>query len=411
MKKILCTLLVLIASVVSAYATDGITAKDVTVPKGGSALLEIDMTNAVAYSSLSFDLVLPKGITATKIEKTSRFTDVEEKREFVLQMNNSASTETSETYTVLSFALPGNQGEPLQAIAGTSGAILFITLSAANDIQVSEPLEGKLSEIVMSTASLAQTKSKDASFTITIDSRFTLDENSTIAPNASNDPVDVRVLRTIKANEWSTICLPFAMTAAQVQAAFGDDVELADFSGCEAVSDTNDDIVGLNLKFSNATAIVANHPYVIKVSKPIEYEKGFTVDQVTINPSNTLSVDKDEFKQKLFGQWFYFYNSFIGTYEANTTLEAKSLFLSNNKFWYSAGNTKMKAFRAYFKFYNNLSEVDSYESRITMSFDDPTGINEVSVQEDDRYYNLSGQQVKPEKKGLYIQNGKKKIIK
>ena len=46
-----------------------------------------------------------------------------------------------------------------------------------------------------------------------------------------------------------------------------------------------------------------------------------------------------------------------------------------------------------------------------MSFEDPTGINEIKVVEDNKFYNLSGQQVKPQKKGLYIQNGKKKIIK
>ena len=71
----------------------------------------------------------------------------------------------------------------------------------------------------------------------------------------------------------------------------------------------------------------------------------------------------------------------------------------------------MKGFRAYFTLNDVLTEVSNAATRITMSFEDPTGINEVSVQEDDRYYNLSGQQVKPEKKGLYIQNGKKKIIK
>ena len=41
----------------------------------------------------------------------------------------------------------------------------------------------------------------------------------------------VRVKRTINANEWSTICLPFAITAEQVKGVFGDDVQLGDFTG------------------------------------------------------------------------------------------------------------------------------------------------------------------------------------
>jgi len=62
------------------------------------------------------------------------------------------------------------------------------------------------------------------------DSRVVLDETSTTAPKASNGAVDVLVKRTIKANEWSTICLPFTMTETQVKTAFGDDVRI----GCEA---------------------------------------------------------------------------------------------------------------------------------------------------------------------------------
>ena len=49
--------------------------------------------------------------------------------------------------------------------------------------------------------------------------RVLLDETSPDAPEVSNGAVDVRVLRTIKANEWSTICMPFAMTAEQIDEA------------------------------------------------------------------------------------------------------------------------------------------------------------------------------------------------
>ena len=56
MGKIVCTLLVLLASVVSAYAEDALTAKNVTIPKGGTELLEIDLTNAKPYGAFQFDL-------------------------------------------------------------------------------------------------------------------------------------------------------------------------------------------------------------------------------------------------------------------------------------------------------------------------------------------------------------------
>jgi hypothetical protein len=224
--------------------------------------------------------------------------------------------------------------------------------------------------------------------------------------------VDVRVKRTIKANEWSTICLPFAMSETQCKAAFGNDVQLGDFTGCETTKE-GDNVVGLKINFSNATEIAANHPYIIKVSSAINYNNGFTVDGVNIDPSDDLSVKKNEYKQKILSQWFYFYNQFVGSYIANTEVPENKLFLYNNQLWYSEGTTKMKAFRAYFDFYNVLSEVENATSRIVMNIsDEATGIKSVNGSgKDDRYFDLQGRRVKPLKDGLYIQGGKKVLIK
>ena len=52
----------------------------------------------------------------------------------------------------------------------------------------------------------------------------------------------------MKAGEWSTICLPFDMTAEQVQTAFGDDVALGDFTGYD-VAKENNVIVGITINF------------------------------------------------------------------------------------------------------------------------------------------------------------------
>lgn len=76
---------------------------------------------------------------------------------------------------------------------------------------------------------------------------------------------NVRVRRTIKAGEWNTICLPFAMTAEQVKGAFGNDVQIGDFNDYEFDGDV------ISVKFRNATAIEANHPYIIKVATSRRY--------------------------------------------------------------------------------------------------------------------------------------------
>ena len=241
-------------------------------------------------------------------------------------------------------------------------------------------------------------------FKINVVERHTivLDETSIVAPVAATD-VNVRVLRTISANSWSTICLPFAMSAAQLKAAFGDDVELGDFKGYETTTD-GDDVIGITVMFSDATTIEANHPYIIKVSNNITE---FSVEEVDIAPEEEPTVAAVKRTKK---QW----SEMIGTYVAQTTLDATCLFLSENKFWYSAGNTKMKAFRAYFDFYDVLTEIeDTYSSRIILNFpdDETTGIRNIAPSMNNRYYDLQGRQIDMPNKGIYVKDGRKVVVK
>lgn len=401
MKKILCTLLVLIASVVSANATDALTAQSITIPKGGTELLEINLTNAKPYGAFQFDLVLPSGISATNVLKTSRITSVEGKETFTARVNRTDAA--NNVYTVAVY------NDNRMEFAGTSGAVIIVSLSddGSRDVGTSG-LVGVMKNIALSDIDAHQTNAADCSFTIEIgenDGRLKFFETSEVLPEfKSGQKYSYTVYRTLKENEWSTICFPFGINESQMNI-FGDNYQLALFKGYEAQKEGGE-ITGLKLLFENATSISANTPYVIKTNTNIDVlnvnERKITGN---VSPVTTIQVYDDDEEE------FVDAASFIGTYTANTVIPENSLFLSGNKFYYSTGKTKMKGFRAYFTLNDVLTEVSNAATRITMSFEDPTGINEVSVQEDDRYYNLSGQQVKPEKKGLYIQNGKKKIIK
>ena len=66
----------------------------------------------------------------------------------------------------------------------------------------------------------------------------------------------------------------------------------------------------------------------------------------------------------------------------------------------------MKAFRACFWFSDILPTANA--ARISMSFDETTGIseNENGKMINDEYYNLQGQRVTAPVKGIYIHNGK-----
>ena len=93
-------------------------------------------------------------------------------------------------------------------------------------------------------------------FKVTVTDRITLDENSTTAPMARTG-VNVTVKRTIKAGEWSTICLPFAMTKDQADAAFGSDAIIKQYTNYTADIDENTLIPqAITLNFSTRYYII-----------------------------------------------------------------------------------------------------------------------------------------------------------
>ena len=101
----------------------------------------------------------------------------------------------------------------------------------------------------------------------------------------------------------------------------------------------------------------------------------------------------------------------VGNYVNGTVVPDYGLFLNDNKFWFSKGKTKMKAFRAYFDLASAGAEYED-ESRIAIVFDETTGIgtflmNHEECIKDNAIYNLKGQRVEKPGKGIYIYKGKK----
>ena len=215
-----------------------------------------------------------------------------------------------------------------------------------------------------------------------------LDELSATAPEMAEVNY-VSVKRTLKAGEWSTVCLPFSMTSEQLSTAFGDDVRVAEFTGYSR----RDGAISIN--FTDVTAMEANHPYIIKVTKDMTQ---FGVSDVAINPQNPVSSPSLN-------------ASFVGTYTASTIIPVGGLFLSSNKFWYSTGATNTKGYRAYFDFTDKIGS--GLSSRVTMLLDDEvsTGIATLHHNQDtdNEFYNLQGQRVSKPSKGVFIQ-GSRKVI-
>ena len=130
----------------------------------------------------------------------------------------------------------------------------------------------------------------------------------------------------------------------------------------------------------------------------------FSVDGVTISSAGVKNVDildTDEIETV---------GTFYGTLKAGTSIPNNDLFLSNNKFYYSTGSTVIKGFRGYFW----LDGFDGSSMAPIFNVDgEATNIDGLQiVNGDGRIYNLNGQHVEnPTKKGVYIQNGNKVVIK
>lgn len=399
MKKILFSIMALLAIAGTSRAqTNAFSVADIELPKNYEATLTVNFQFDAAdtYTGYSFNLQLPEELEFVMAEGT----DVAYTQGSCHDASHSVTANLSEG--LVKVAGLSLSSKPLK---GTSGVLLTFTIKPKAAVTVGQKFTGTIKDILLVPVEGAKQNLAESNFTVTIgedaELRTILDETSTTAPAAATG-VDVRVKRTLTANQWNTICLPFAMSEAQCKAAFGDDVELADFTSWSSEEDGEGDIVAINVGFTPVTAIEANHPYIIKVSSAVT---DFTVDGVNIAPENEPTVQVGTKKAER--------GYMTGTYVANFTVPSEDLFLSGGKFWYSKGLTKMKAFRAYFEFADVLASVDGSSAPVFISFDgETTGINNVKqTVGDNKYYNLSGQQVENPGKGLYIQNGKKVIIK
>ena len=405
MKKTLATLAVLLG-ICLAQAQSPVNVAGITIPQNGQGELVIryEFPTEGLYTGYSMSLTLPDGISLMQNDKGKYIYTLGDCHEDTHQLTISYDSSAKK----YSFGCLSLESDPL---SGTSGVLLSFPLEANGSVTVGSTLQATVQEINFAKLNGQTDFFTDVvEFGITIsepaDTRTVLDENSTTVPESATN-VDVRVKRTIKANEWSTICLPFAMTETQVKAAFGDDVQLADFTGVDSEFDASDNVVGITANFTDVQAIEANHPYIIKVGAAVTE---FTVDGVDIE------ADEDgacvEFDNGKTGSRRVVYSGFYGTYHAQTVLDKFTLFLNNNKFWYSMGLTKMKAFRAYFDFLDRLTEVENGSANVKMFVnmdDDATGIVSPfgETEEGAAIYNLAGQRVSKNYKGIVIENGKK----
>lgn len=418
MKKFFSTILVFCAALALHAEVTDITSLDnviyinpITVPAGTQQTLSVNMKNAIVAESFGFDLVLPEGFTVA--------TDGEG---FPLATLSTARTNSNITnHFDADFKLDGTLN--IQAystkengtISGNDGEVAQIVINIASTVSNGTyPVLIKNIAIADANSVTYTTDQVETSITIdgVSDGRTVLDESSTTIPTATSDEVALRVIRSIKANTWSTLCLPFSMTEAQLKAAFGDDVQLAEFTSYDAEYDTNDNVTAISVTFDDvalSSGLDANWPYLIKVSAPVD-EFLLTAK---VEPAEDDAID--EYDNGKTGKQRQVWGQFIGTLHAGETIPNKNLFLSDNKFYYSTGITTIKAFRAYLWLADELDDASNANGLSLRIGGETTHVEDLTTTAKNMdVYDLSGRKLQYSKdleKGVYISNGKKVVVK
>ena len=199
---------------------------------------------------------------------------------------------------------------------------------------------------------------------------------------------NVTLKRSFVANKWNTLVLPFAVSAEDVKAKFGNDAKVVEYSNAEDV----------NINFTTSTAgIKANVPVLI-MPAAVNTENTYTFNGVSI-----VVADPNP---KADGTNY----SFVGSYKPYNLVNDDYM-LYADKWWKTeaADSYKIKAFRAYIK-----ANTPAAAKQLNLVIDGQTTglkLNTVNGNIEGETYNMAGQRVANSYKGLVIKNGKKIIKK
>lgn len=238
-------------------------------------------------------------------------------------------------------------------------------------------------------------QARAATIRVTVKPHYTLDETVDNVIEAKEN-VYVTLKRTFfHDNAWNTLCLPFDV--ADASAAFGGaEIREIDLSQC----------TDNTIQFVPATEIKAGVPYIIKWNENVADAQTFekTFERVTlVAEPKPVKVNNDI--------------TFTGFYKmtaANDLGGTSVAAIGAGSKLFTVGEGKMKGFRAAFVLSSN-AQASKYKVVIDGT---ATGIEDLvidSAKANGRVYNLNGQYVGNNlnglQPGLYIQNGKKIVVK
>lgn len=207
------------------------------------------------------------------------------------------------------------------------------------------------------------------------------------------DNTYVKLNRTLVADKWNTLCVPFAISEEEIKANFGEGT----------LVEKLDAVNGNTVNFANATSIEPGVPYLIK---PTVAGTTYTFNGKEVS-ADTPKVEGNADV------------TFKGIYSPtditnNGTVKAAGVTEGGKVLFVNAGS-QTKAFRCFFTISDNAS-ITPAMLKISIKGVE-TAINSIVMDNsnatDNAVYNLQGQRVNGNSltKGIYIKNGKKFAVK
>lgn len=259
---------------------------------------------------------------------------------------------------------------------------------------------GSAKEVVFTNSSQARATNIIVTVEVPKAKNYTLDETNTDNVIETYENANVTLQRTLEASHWNTFCVPFALDKDQVTQYFGEGTQLRTYEGrCE------NNIV----YFATVDNIEAGKPYIMKPGNAVVTNPTFEgVSMVATdldtngNPQAVGATSTVQMK---------------GIYNHVTLVQDKTnIYIgAGNKFYYPADAEacQMNGLRAYF-----IVPEGTDIKKLRANLDGATtSLGEIFDTEESNtpVYNLQGQCVGNSlstlKSGIYVQNGKKVVVK
>lgn len=258
--------------------------------------------------------------------------------------------------------------------------------------------EGSAKEVEFK--AIAQVRAIQIIVTILIPKEYTMDETKTKNVIEDCAYANVTLQRTLSKDYWNTFCVPFALDAEQVAQYFGEGTQLRTYEG-----NCNNNIV----YFATVDNIEAGKPYIMKPGNAVV--KNPTFEGVSMVATG---LDKNGNPQAVGDASTV---QMKGIYNHVTLVQDKTnIYIgAGNKFYYPADAEacQMNGLRAYF-----IVPEGTDIKKLRANLDGATtSLGEIFDTEESNtpVYNLQGQCVGNSlstlKSGIYVQNGKKVVVK